>query len=162
MPIELKLKRILVPYDFSSHSRKALRHALAVAHQFGAEVLLANIVEISTYPVEYTLLPIEVFGPQRQEEHLTQLKKITDGLKLKAIPIVRIGSPSKELVKIAEEEKVDLIVIATHGRTGLSQVFIGSVAERVIQHAPCPVLAIRIPKDALKSRRQKRAAARRF
>lgn len=162
VPLELKLKRILVPYDFSHHSEKALRHALAIAHQFGAEILLANIVEVSAYPVEYTLLPVEVFGPQRQEEHLTELKKITDGLEVKATPIVRIGCPWEELVNIAEREAVDLIVIATHGRTGLSRVLVGSVAERVIQHAPCPVLVIRIPKDARKSRRQKRAAAKRF
>jgi nucleotide-binding universal stress UspA family protein len=156
------LKRILVPCDFSKHARKALENASSIARQFGAEVILANVIEPMAYPAEAAFFPIEFYGPQRQEENLAELKTLGAELGLKTKPIVRIGSPWEELVKIAEEEDVDLIVITTHGRTGFSHVLIGSVAERIVQHAPCPVLTVRIPAEALKKRKQRRKEAQRF
>jgi len=162
VPVELKVKRILVPFDFSEHSKAALRQALAIAHQFGAEVLLANVVELYAYPTEIATPPVGILEARRQEENLAELEKLCAELHLPAAPVVRVGSTWQELVNLAAEQNVDLIVIATHGRTGLSHVFLGSVAERVIQHAPCPVLTIRISKDALQSRQEKRAMAGRF
>lgn len=157
----LKLKRLLVPYDFSEHSRKALDTALALARHFGSEIILANVLEYEGFGVDSVAFPLEAWWADREETTTEALKKLALDTGLKVTPIVCSGRAWDEVVRIAQEMKVDLIVIATHGRTGLRHFLIGSVAERIVQHAPCPVLTIRVAANRLKTARPRRAPSRR-
>lgn len=145
VPLELALKRILVPFDFSKHAEKALQQALAVARQFGSQIVVANVIESFVYPGDYSRLPLplDTWATDCQKENLARLKDLTKGSDVNVEATVRVGRPWEEIVRLAEEEKVDLIIISTHGYSGLKHVFLGSVAERVVRHAPCPVLTIR-------------------
>lgn len=147
-PASLKLSKILVPVDFSEESKKALNYGLGFARQFGATLVLLHVVEVIVYPGE---IGYGSFMPPMTEETLaanakarleTMAKEIT--LPTPVQTLVRLGSPFTEIVAAAKDEDLDLIVIATHGYTGLKHVLLGSTAERVVRHAPCPVLTVRV------------------
>lgn len=149
-----RLKRILVPVDFSECSRKALRYALPFAREFGAEINLLYVVE-SAYvmgsmgefgtgeyvPVDYAAMETELVAISARQ--LRELATAEIGSSATWKPIIRQGRPATEIVEAAREIEADLIVIATHGHTGLKHVLLGSVAENVVRHAPCPVLTVR-------------------
>ena len=144
-PQQFHIGRILVPIDFSEHSHKALRYALAFANQFGAEVTLVHIVEQMVYPGDWMYPPMAVtdFAAEKREEMIARLQALDAGSGVKTQHIVRIGRAWQEIIEIAEEMKCDMLILATHGYTGLKHVLLGSVAEKVIRHAPCPVLTVR-------------------
>lgn len=147
-PVPLKIKRLLVPTDFSSPSKNALRYAVKFAEQFGATVTLLHVVEPLIQPgdgygaVAVPLVNIETL----QKDATSKLNTLAQAEIEELIPVnvlVRSGKPYHEIVTVAKEGDIDLIIIATHGYTGLKHLFLGSTAERVIRHAPCPVLAVR-------------------
>ena len=142
----LKLKLILVPYDFSSEADKALRYAVPFAEQFGAAILLIHVVEPVAYP-DFAYVPVVMENETLMAEGRKKLKQISRDTAvrraLKVDAIVRTGKPFQEITDVAAEKKVDLIIVATHGYTGLSHVLLGSTAESVVRHAPCPVLVVR-------------------
>jgi universal stress protein A len=143
--VPLRISKILVPVDFSPHSCKALRYAMAMASQFGAEVILAHVVEQLVYPGDW-LVPVLAttdFARESREKLSQRLTALTKGSEGRATHIIRVGRAWQEVVEIAREQSVDLIVIGTHGYTGLRHVLLGSVAEKVLRHAPCPVLTVR-------------------
>jgi nucleotide-binding universal stress UspA family protein len=142
---EVQLKKILVPVDFSECSRKALHYAESFARQFNAEVLLFHVVEPFAPPPEVIVAMSGTFGAQMTEQASKQLRDWREEVdsKIKVRSAVSNGSPYLEIVRAANDNNVDLIVIGTHGRTGLAHFFMGSTAERVVRHAPCPVLAVR-------------------
>lgn len=145
--LPFKLKQILVPVDFSEPSQKALEYALPLAKKFGAKITLLHIVEPVLYP-ESVVVP-----PEMEEMNLHLMKDSRERLELlcqKTVnpaiaskPRVRLGKPWQEIVNAARSIPADLIIVATHGYTGLKHFFIGSTAERVVRHAPCPVLTVR-------------------
>jgi len=143
-----QIQRILVPVDFSAHSLNALRFARQWAARFGSEILLLHVVEpmlnYATFSVEPVapLVPAEGFLAQARAE-LDQLAKPEGADSLKVSVHLREGSAFDQVVRAAQELKADLIVIATHGRTGLAHVVLGSTAERVVRYAQCPVLTLR-------------------
>lgn len=144
----LRLKRILVPVDFSPPSRKALPYALSFAAQFDAEIILLHVVEPAIYPTEMGYVPVEIETlyqtmHQSTSEKLAELARAQVPAAIPSRTMVRVGAPFQEITLAAQELDVDLIVIATHGYTGLKHVFMGSTAERVVRHAPCPVLTVR-------------------
>lgn len=144
------LKRLLVPVDFSRHSEKALQYALAFAGQFGAELTLLHVVEPMVYPENYVAIPpadddINQNLLQSASNRLTRLQAAAAGQKVTANTLARLGRPYIEITEVAREMEADLIILATHGYTGLKHVLLGSTAERVVRHAPCPVLTVRIP-----------------
>jgi universal stress protein A len=160
------IKRILVPIDFSDSSLRALSAAQDFARAFGAEVLVLHVVE----PIYYaTPADMYVTSPNLslmldEQRHLAQqqLARIAAGLKGKGQrhrTILKTGTPAQLITDTAEETKADLIVMSTHGRSGLAHILLGSVTERVVRHASCPVLTIRQaatkPKPAAKKRRAK-------
>lgn len=149
---KLTVKRILVPFDFSRHAVHALLKGVAIGTALGARIVLADVVPQPHCPRDFEQLPLpwKTAATQRQEQNLRVLKALTQGAQIPVEFQVRYGNVWQELIKLAEEMKVDLIVIATHGRSGLRRVLWGSVAERVIQHAPCPVLVIRPVQSDLK------------
>jgi nucleotide-binding universal stress UspA family protein len=143
-PVILKLKSILVPIDFSKISQTALEYAVPLAKQFGAKVTLLHAIEPLPYPVGLTYLPMgEGFPIKPLEEKLNKLaKKTIEPQHLKEV-IVQVGTAFEVVTNMARDRKVDLIIITTHGHTGLRHVFMGSTAERVVRHAPCPVFVVR-------------------
>lgn len=147
-PIELKFRKILVPIDFSESSRQVLCDALGLAQQHNAKLTLLHVVEPVMYPADLGYAPADVrtIGINFQDAAMTRLKRLCDETLpagIKAEPMVRFGPAYQEITDAAREEKSDLIVISTHGYTGLTHVFLGSTAERVIRHASCPVLTLR-------------------
>ncbi len=140
-----KLKRILVPVDFSECSHKALQYAVPFARQFGATLSLLFVIQ--PYMPVSDMVPIDVEAIEMQlrssgEKELAALKAALEP-DVKAETSVRIGHPHLEIVRAAAELQADLIVLSTHGRTGLSHVLMGSTTERVVRHAKCPVLVLR-------------------
>jgi nucleotide-binding universal stress UspA family protein len=141
-----RFNRILVPIDFSRPSLKAMPYALAISRQFGADVYLLHVTDVAQQPPP-TLLTLPLVPQSEWDQRLMKrletlvLKYRTDG-KVSALE-PRIGSAYEEICDVAREIKADLIVLATHGYTGYKRMFLGSVAERVVQHSPCPVLVVR-------------------
>jgi nucleotide-binding universal stress UspA family protein len=144
----LNLRKILVPTDFSDVSKKALRYAKALAAVHGAEILVLHVVEDTAYPIE-TVLRQGNFPHLRDEITKVLKRQLEDLLKTefegggKLRALSASGKPFVEICRVAAAEDVDLIVIATHGHTGIKHVILGSNAERVVRQAPCPVLTVR-------------------
>ncbi len=145
---QLQVQRILVPIDFSEHSKHALQYAVSFAKQFGSELLLIHVVEQQVYPADLSFGQIVVPGFERElRDHA---KKELDGLiksstvkGIKVHAIVESGKPFLEILDAAEDEEIDLIIIATHGHTGVEHLLFGSTAEKVVRKASCPVLVVR-------------------
>lgn len=137
-PTPVDIRQILFATDFSAHSEHAFRAALALAQHFGARLRLIHVVH----------------RPQEQEAARARLQAFAEE-RLGAEPFtvaVAVGTAAPEIVRYADREKADLIVMGTHGRTGLAHVLLGSVAETVVRHASCQVLTIRRPAEvALKA-----------
>jgi nucleotide-binding universal stress UspA family protein len=164
VPALLHLKKILVPYDFSGYSTKALNYALKFAEQFDAEVIALHVVQpMPILPTDVLAAPVmaDPIGDQVPaiESRLREMCRRTASVqRLTVTPMVLIGTPYERIVETADEENVDLIVIATHGYTGFKHFYMGSTAERVVRHAPCPVLVVREKeRDFVPTRRRSRS-----
>jgi universal stress protein A len=137
---ELQLKRILLPVDFSECSHKALRYAVLLARQFNAEVLLLHVLEAA---------PMENRAEIADEANDAIDRKLFEWRKEFATPgsvkmLLRKGiTVHQEIVEAANDGNCDLIIMGNHGRSGLPRMLLGSTAEKVVRHAPCPVLVIR-------------------
>jgi nucleotide-binding universal stress UspA family protein len=141
-----RLKQILVPVDFSECSRKALRYALPFAKEFGAGISLLHVVETAYVMGEFGAVDYVAMAADLTTEAERQLRELAGaeiGSSAAWKIAVRQGRPATEIAEAARELEADLIVIATHGRTGLKHALLGSVAENVVRHAPCPVLTVR-------------------
>jgi nucleotide-binding universal stress UspA family protein len=144
---KLSLKRILVPTDFSRHSRKAFGYAAELARVFGGELILCHVIDTRIVDNIYhihTLPPDEARAEMRRvaEERMAEFGR--DDVAAGLVVTTRLveGIPSMEIRKSAVEERADLVVIGTHGATGLAQVLYGSTADGVVRGAPCPVLTV--------------------
>lgn len=147
----LKLKRILAPIDFSADSEKAQKYALRLAQQFGAQVVLLHVTEPLAYTGDYmppdAMANWDASALQKANEKITAAEKALAAAAgertITADTAVRTGIAHDEIVQAAQTLEADLIVISTHGRTGLRHILMGSTAERVVRHAPCPVFVVR-------------------
>jgi nucleotide-binding universal stress UspA family protein len=160
------IKRILVPVDFSTASLQALDYAIEFGRPLRAELVLLHAVE----PV-YFAATNGIYGVgydasivYRELEHAAreQLSRLADDLRAKRIPVrilLAVGAAHRVVADAAKKLKADLVIMSTHGRTGLSHVLMGSVAERVVRTAPCPVLTIR-PRRAAARRRARLEGAK--
>jgi len=145
---KIHLRRILVPIDFSEFSKNALKYAIPFAQQFQASIDLLYVVEPAIYPADFSFgqvgFPnVEEELRKRGAEELENLMKKEIGRRLPARFSVRTGKPFYEINQYSKEEDVDLIVIATHGHSGVEHILFGSTAEKVVRKAPCPVLVVR-------------------
>ena len=144
-----QIKRLLVPVDFSEPSNKALECAARFAQQFGADITVVHVMDPIQYPRDWDYLPLVGANGQKSavekelRQRLQELAQQTLNPLLPATTFVRAGTPWNEIAILAKEKKADLIVIGTHGRTGLKHALMGSTAERVVRHAPCAVLVAR-------------------
>ncbi len=147
VPALLKLKTILVPIDYSKESKKALQYAIPFARQFNGRLVLLYVMQPHYFAGEFGAVEFEALTADLQRSSERQLSAwATKGVRgLVAVKtMVRTGSPVSEIIDVAKELKADLIVISTHGHTGLKHVLLGSVAENVVRHAPCPVFVVRV------------------
>lgn len=148
--MEPNIKKVLVPVDFSDYSKSSLRYAVNFAKLFNAEIYLIYVVEPVIYPPDFSMgqiaIPsVDVEIDKRALEELTNLAKKEIPPDVKSHIIVKSGKPYVEIIDTAASEDVDLIIIATHGRSGIEHVLFGSTAEKVVRKAPCPVLTLREP-----------------
>lgn len=143
--IAAKIKKILVPTDFSPDSDRLVQYAVMTAKQFGAKILLFHAIEPFPYTTTDAFMVVDNSEALRSIAD-SLLKNSAALLKKKGVQVqasMSIGSPAREIVMKAEREKVDLIIMGTHGRTGMEHVLLGSVAEKVVRLSRCPVLTIR-------------------
>jgi len=147
----LPLKKILCPTDFSEPAYEGFKIARELATQFSAEMLLVHVV--SPLPMMYGgAAPTGFHIPTVLEELQESAKNSLEKIRLEKLPdniqtstFVIQGRPAHEIVQLAAQEKADIIVIATHGESGWQRFVFGSVAEKVVRNANCPVLTIRSP-----------------
>lgn len=149
-----KVQRILWATDLSPVSEGAWRYALTLADVLAAEVILLHVVRptdlagVADHPVPPPAGWTERYVTHLEEE-LVRRKEAVEAFGLRARRKVLVGVPAEVIVAEARTEEADLIVMGTHGRTGLSHVLLGSVAEAVIRRAPCPVLAVQVTREAV-------------
>lgn len=146
----LDVKQILAPTDFSIHAESGLRYACMLAERFGATLHLMHVLPevvapVGPEPMILPSLPAEYYDEAEAAalESLGRCLKPEWGKPAQVERAIRWGDPVQAVVAFAEDKPIDLIVLATHGRTGLSHVLLGSVAERIVREAPCPVLTVR-------------------
>jgi nucleotide-binding universal stress UspA family protein len=147
------IKKILVATDFSSTSEEAVRSAAATAEQFDATLQIVHVLQPPNYALPEAYL---TYSPQHFGETLRGLHKLLEvaTTKAKAAGARRVyakllqGVTALEIVSFAKNEHSDLIVVGTHGRTGISHALMGSVAEKIVRTAACPVLTIRARDEA--------------
>jgi universal stress protein A len=147
-------KTILVPHDFSSSANHAAALARDEAKLHGGSLLLLHVIDLPRgVPLDATINPtggegvlsVRDYAVNSAEVHLKDLaaRLLKDGIK--ADTHIRVGNAVEEIVAFAEENKVDLIVMGTHGHTGIKAMLAGSVTEKVVRTAKCPVLSVRHP-----------------
>lgn len=164
--MEPNIKKVLVPIDFSDYSKAALKYAVNFAQMSNAEMILIYVVEPVIYPPDFSMGQIAI--PSVNSEWDTKAKEELDKLAANEIPsgtkvncIIKTGKPFLEIIETAAELDTDIIIIATHGHTGVEHILFGSTAEKVVRKAPCPVLTLREPikgfmfKDELKKENNK-------
>lgn len=139
--MNIQINKILCPVDFSHPGKYAFDYACAVAKRHDASLEILHIAEASAY-AEDELPPGQISVEESLQQQLKEWAKKAD---CPAETNLIAGIPYIEIVKRAEEIHADMIVIGTHGRTGMKHLLIGSVAERVVRTAPCPVLTVRHP-----------------
>lgn len=145
--------RILFPTDFSDTSAAAGKYAFTLADRLGAELHALHVIESIAPTIPEALQRMATF----QQDYLKKARDDAAGALAAALPndmagsrkvvrAIRVGAPLGSIIDYASENQIDLIVMGTYGRTGLPHALIGSVAERVVRHAPCPVLTVPPPR----------------
>ena len=144
----MTIEHVLVPIDFSEYSDHALDYAITFASKLQARLTLLHVIEslpvsgvdAVTLPPDY-LLELEVGANRHMRSYLA---RVTTARLTGDVAVVH-GTPFRVITEVAKERQADLIIMGTHGRTGLRHLWLGSVAERVVRLAPCPVLVVRTP-----------------
>ncbi|MFW5921068.1 MAG: universal stress protein [Polyangiales bacterium] len=144
-----EIKRILSPVDFSETSDHALRYAVDLASKLGAEMHVVHVYQLPMYalPDGGVLAGPDVAAGimDQAQKRMKELTKELDGEGVRMKTHVIEGMPHREIVRMADEIEADLIIMGTHGRSGLSHLLLGSVAERVVRTSTHPVLTVRHP-----------------
>jgi nucleotide-binding universal stress UspA family protein len=147
----IELKRILVPTDFSETSQVALKYARALADNFKASLFVLHVIEdpfVHGWTGEGYIPDLPGFRERLATEAREQLNKVLTSAereKFRAQLATKFGNPFIEIVRYAKANEIDLIVMGTHGRGPVAHMLLGSVAEKVVRKAPCPVLTVRSP-----------------
>jgi nucleotide-binding universal stress UspA family protein len=148
----MEMKKILFATDFSEGSYNALPYAVDLAKQYGAKLYLIHVIydvaKTAGWYVPHSSID-EIYADMKKAAEAELAKTFSDGMRgLKDIErLVVTGIPHEEITKFAEENKIDLVVLGTHGRRGLDRMLFGSTAEQVVRNASCPVLSVRLPKQ---------------
>src|SRR5579863_2834563 len=151
------VKKILAPVDFSEHSMEAMRGAMELAKDVGAEVHLIHVIAphhafvplpLATNAEQSRELVREAAMLEQAEQELKRIKKDEFGDSKKVVTFAEVGPVVQKIDEYAKRNEIDLIMLATHGRTGPGHIIIGSVAEKIVRNAPCSVLVYRARKAA--------------
>jgi nucleotide-binding universal stress UspA family protein len=149
-----KFDKILIPVDFSAHSSLAVRLGADLASRYGGAITLLHVHD----PLPYALPDnYQLFSPEQRRRLVEEIQKSLSAAQRRAETAgatsvqtkLLEGSPASEIVRFAGASGFDLIVMGTHGRRGLEHALLGSIAERVVRAAPCPVLTVRAPEERL-------------
>jgi nucleotide-binding universal stress UspA family protein len=145
-------QKILVPTDFSAHSAEAVRFAADLSKRYEASVSLVHLYQ----PIAYAIPDgIMIFPAPQLADMLAEFQKLLDLARQEALAAGAVqvdtqllqGVIHSEIVNVARQGAYDLIIMGTHGRTGIKHALIGSVAEKIVRTAPCPVLTVRLPDE---------------
>lgn len=140
------ISRVLAPVDLSEQSSMVVDHAAALSDAYGTPLDLLHVVEEAAYPSAYGLDTTSPTLPDVQDRAREALETLASELEMRTDPVnihVLAGNAARDIVEFADKHEADLIVMATHGRTGLDRFLIGSVAEKVVRQAPCPVFTLK-------------------
>jgi len=140
-------KKILYPIDFSEHTEEITTYAVNIAKKYGSELHLLHVIPNLNYftPYESFLTPENLIAMERNIEKGIEkdFEKVTKKIDIPVRKITRTGIAFVEIIDYIKEENIDLVVMGTHGRSGIEHILIGSVAEKMVRKSPCPVLTIR-------------------
>lgn len=147
----MNVKNILVPVDYSESGDAAMAYAVSLAKEYDAEMHLVHVYDQPFAHVDggFASVSLPEIPPADLKEEKSRLELVTPAEGVKFQRKFIIGSPADELVGYAKEKQIDLVVMGTHGRTGLGRLLMGSVAEGVVRRSPCPVLTIKQPAEKL-------------
>jgi nucleotide-binding universal stress UspA family protein len=150
----MQVGTILFPTDFSDCGNYALAYAASLARSFSATIICVHVIEPMVPTVGYTgmtePLPIADISEQLEDSAGRELPRIAESEECAGLEVEEMivhGDAASEIVRVAKERQVDLIVISSHGRTGLGRILFGSTAEAVVRHASCPVLVVKPSQD---------------
>jgi nucleotide-binding universal stress UspA family protein len=150
------IRSILVPLDFSEFAPLLAEKAVAIAHQLGASLTLMHVYELPGGMTRQTMmfprgrgapLTVQAWIEEDFEQRTPELEKLAARLGAKTTHRLEFGHPGQVICQVAEREQFDLVIMGTHGRSGIRRALSGSVAEEVIRHSACPVLTFRIPSE---------------
>ncbi len=151
------IKKILFATDFSENSKWALTYALSFAKKYDAKIFILHVIQQPSYPLgmytEISFDAMDKFNRNVSEVTEKEMKNLCEkelGWFKNFESIIVSGTPFLEIIRSAREKEADLIVVGTHGRTGLDHALFGSTAEKVVRKAPCPVLSVRLPGQEFK------------
>jgi nucleotide-binding universal stress UspA family protein len=146
----MQIRSILLPTDFSDCGNYALSYAASLARTFGASIICVHVIEPMVSTVGYSgmtePLPIADITDQLEYSAERELPKLAEREELAGLQVEEVivhGEAASEIVRVSKERNVDLIVVSSHGRTGLGRILFGSTAEAVVRHASCPVLVVK-------------------
>lgn len=150
----VKVRSILLPTDFSDCANFALPYAAGIARATGASLLCVHVVETVVPAVGYSgmsePLPIADISEQLEESAEREMPRVAECEECAGLNVEEMivhGDAATEVVRVARERRVDLIVVSSHGRTGLGRILFGSTAEAIVRHATCPVLVVKPPQE---------------
>jgi nucleotide-binding universal stress UspA family protein len=144
--MRVEIKRILCTTDFSDFSNHAVPYGIALAREFNAKLYLCHVIDLSSAAIYgEAVLALEEQQARMTKFALGELSKLIGPRSITWEPLVTLGNPAVEVARLAEERGIDLAIAASHGRSGLKRVLIGSVTERLMRTLPCPLLVVRSP-----------------
>lgn len=140
------LKRILCATDFSDFSNHAIPYGIALAREFKAKLYLSHVIDLSSAAIYGEA----VFALEEQQSRMTayahkEMTRLMGQESLEWEPLITVGNPANEIARLAADKQIDLAIAASHGRSGLKRVILGSVAERLMRTLPCPLWVVRSP-----------------
>ena len=145
----ISIRNILCPIDYSVYSEMALKYAIEFAEKYQAKLYLMHVLDIRVYDINnpelYNINIVDEETIEKLRERLLRCVNEDTRGRISVEALIIQGVPFAEIIKVSKEYGIDLIVIGTLGRTGLSHAIMGSVAEKIVRKAPCPVLTIRHP-----------------
>jgi len=145
----ISIKNILWPTDFSEDADHALQYAIEFATRFEATIHLHHVVNVPYMSVAYEIGPDVLAARETAEnyakEYLAKKAKEVEAAGVKTEMHLTVGTPFVDITALAKEKKIDLIIVATHGKGAIEHMLMGSTAERIVRKAPCPVLSVKHP-----------------
>jgi nucleotide-binding universal stress UspA family protein len=146
----MQVRSILLPTDFSECGNYALPYATSLARKFGASIIFLHVIEPIVPSVGYSgmtePLPIADISDRLEDSAERELPKFAECEECAGLEVEEMivhGEAASEIVRVAKDREIDLIVVSSHGRTGLGRILFGSTAEAVVRHASCPVLVVK-------------------